>query len=53
MVTGNPILAAISERATAPTEAVIQAVGEALAAEGGSAPLRLPMRALVVIARAV
>lgn len=53
LVTGNPILPAVTERATAPVEEIIRAVAAALAAEGGAAPLRLPMRALVVVARAV
>jgi hypothetical protein len=44
---------AVTERATAPAEEVIRAVAAALAAEGGDAPLRLPMRALAVLARAV
>jgi hypothetical protein len=41
------------ERATAQPEEIIRAVAAALAAEGGAAPLRLPMRALVVLARAI
>jgi hypothetical protein len=53
LVTGNPILLAVTERATAPAEEIIQAVAASLAAEGGTAPFRLPMRALVVVARAV
>lgn len=53
LVTGNPILLDIVERATAQPEKVIHAVAAALAAEGGAAPLRLPMRALVFMARAV
>ncbi len=53
VVTGNPVLLAINERATAPAEEIIQTAAAALAAEGGSAPFRLPMRALVVLARAV
>jgi ubiquinone/menaquinone biosynthesis C-methylase UbiE len=52
LVTGNPILLAVTERATAPAEEIIQAVAASLAAEGGTAPFRLPMRALVVVARA-
>ena len=47
VVMGNPILLDIGERATAPPEEIIHAVAAALAAEGGAAPLRLPMRALV------
>jgi len=53
LVTGNPILLDIVERATAQPEEIIHAVATALAAEGGAAPLRLPMRALVFMARAV
>lgn len=53
LVTGNPILLAVTERATAPADEIIRAVAAALAAEGGAAPLRLPMRALVVLARAI
>jgi len=52
LVTGNPIVLAIQERATAPVDEIVQAVAAALAAEGGEAPLRLPMGALVVLARA-
>jgi len=53
LVTGNPILLDIGERATAPPEEIIHAVAATLAAEGGGAPLCLPMRALVFLARAV
>jgi SAM-dependent methyltransferase len=53
LVTGNPVVTAVTERATAPAEEIVGAVAEALAAEGGAAPLRLPMAALVVLARAV
>jgi SAM-dependent methyltransferase len=53
LVTGNPILLAVTERATASVEEIVQAVAAALAAEGGAAPFRLPMRALMVTARAV
>jgi ubiquinone/menaquinone biosynthesis C-methylase UbiE len=53
LVTGNPILLDVGERATAPPEEIIHAVAAALAAQGGDAPLRLPMRALVFLARAV
>jgi len=42
----------VTERATAPAEEIIGAVAAALAAEGGAAPLRLPMRALVSLAQA-
>jgi SAM-dependent methyltransferase len=52
LVTGNPILQAVTERATASPEEIVRAVAAALAAEGGAAPLRLPMCALLVLARA-
>ena len=52
LVTGNPVLLDIMERATASPEEIIHAVAGALAAEGGSAPFHLPMRALVFSARA-
>jgi ubiquinone/menaquinone biosynthesis C-methylase UbiE len=52
LVTGNPIHLAVTERATAPVDEIIEALAAALAAEGGGAPFRLPMRALVVVARA-
>lgn len=52
LVTGNPVLLDIMERATASPEEIIHAVAAALAAEGGSAPFQLPMRALAVSARA-
>jgi len=52
LVTGNPILLAVNERATAPVEEIVQAVAAALAAEGGVAPFELETRALVVVARA-
>ena len=53
LVTGNPILRDVVERASAPPEEIIYAVAAALSAAGGAAPLRLPMRALVCLARAV
>jgi ubiquinone/menaquinone biosynthesis C-methylase UbiE len=53
LVTGNPIVQAVIERASAPLEEVVRAVAAALAAEGGEVPLRLPTSALVVVARAV
>ena len=52
LVTGNPVILDVTERATAPAEEIIGAVAAALAAEGGAAPLRLPMRALVSLAQA-
>lgn len=51
LVTGTPIANAIHERATASPEAIIAAVSAALAAEGGEAPLSLPMRAHIFTAR--
>jgi ubiquinone/menaquinone biosynthesis C-methylase UbiE len=53
LVLGNPIVLDIQERATAPVEEIISAVAAGLTAAGGTAPLRLPMGALVVLARAV
>jgi hypothetical protein len=52
LVMGNPILRDVVERASAGPEEIIHAVAAALSAAGGAAPLRLPMRALVCIARA-
>lgn len=52
-VTGNPIMRDVVERASASPDEITQAVAAAFAAVGGDAPLRLPMRALVVVARAV
>ena len=51
LVTGSPVAHAIYERATASPEAIIAAVSTALAAEGGEAPLTLPMRAHIFTAR--
>jgi ubiquinone/menaquinone biosynthesis C-methylase UbiE len=52
LVLGNPVLLAIQERAAAPVDAIVDAVAEALAAEGGGAPFRAPMSALVFVCRA-
>ena len=52
LVTGNPVILDVTERATAPAEEIVAAVAQALAAEGGDTPLRLPMRALVFLAQA-
>ena len=51
-VLGNPVVPAIEARGTATPEAIITALAEALARAGGAAPLRLPMCALAVVARA-
>jgi ubiquinone/menaquinone biosynthesis C-methylase UbiE len=51
LVTGSPVAHAIHERATASPEVIIAAVSTALAAEGGEAPLALPMRAHIFTAR--
>jgi ubiquinone/menaquinone biosynthesis C-methylase UbiE len=51
LVTGTPVVHAIHDRATASPEAIIAAVSTALAAEGGEAPLALPMRAHIFTAR--
>ena len=48
----NPVILDVTERATKPAEEIVAAVAQALAAEGGDAPLRLPMRALVFLAQA-
>jgi len=47
LVTGNPVVLAIEERATAPVDEIVGAVADRLAAKGGTAPFRLPMSALV------
>jgi len=52
-VLGNPVATAIRERGTIAPDKVVEAVAEALAAECGDHPLRVPMRALVVTARAL
>ncbi len=52
LVLGNPVMLDVTERATATPDEVVRAVAEALSAEGGDAPLRLPMRALVFLAQA-
>ncbi len=51
LVTGTPVAHAIHEHATAPVDTIIAAVASALAAEGGDAPLTLPMRAHIFTAR--
>ena len=53
LVTGNPVVLAIEERATAPVDEIVRTVAARLGAEGGAAPLRLPMTALIFRARAV
>jgi ubiquinone/menaquinone biosynthesis C-methylase UbiE len=52
-VTGNPVILAITERASAPAEEIVRAVAAALAPEGGESPLCMPTSALVVLARGV
>lgn len=47
LVFGSPIIVAIQERGTVDPEAIMRAVAARLAEEGGAAPMRLPMRALV------
>jgi hypothetical protein len=47
LVTGNPVVLVIEERATAPVDQIVGAVADRLAAKGGTAPFRLPMSALV------
>ena len=51
LVTGNPVVLAIEERATAPVDEIVGAVADRLAAKGGATPFRLPMAALVFRAR--
>ncbi len=51
LVTGQPVVLAIEERATAKVDEIITAVEAALAAEGGASPLRLPMLAHIFTAR--
>ena len=51
LVEGNPTIHDVVERATAPPEAVIDAVAEALANAFGDAPLRTSLQAIVVTAR--
>lgn len=53
LVLGNPVLREIEARGTARPEAIIAALAEALAEAGGATPLRLPMCAVVLLARAV
>jgi SAM-dependent methyltransferase len=50
LVQGNPIIGAINERGLSPA-AVTSTVADALAREFGDAPMRAPMRVLVVHAR--
>jgi SAM-dependent methyltransferase len=53
LVTGNPVLLEIQQRGSASPDAIIEALARELSRAGGEAPLRLPMRALVYLARAV
>jgi SAM-dependent methyltransferase len=50
---GNPMSAALRERGVSDSGPLVEALTAALAAAGGSAPLRLPMRAIVIEGRAV
>jgi SAM-dependent methyltransferase len=50
LVTGSPVSAAITERDPSRIPAILRAVSERLGAEGGTAPMRLPMRARVFTA---
>ena len=52
LVMGNPTSMAVTERATSPIEAVVDAVAEALVAVGGDHPFSVPMSAMVVVAHA-
>jgi len=49
LVTGNPTVLDVVERATASPDEIVAAVAAALTAECDGATLRLPMRALVVV----
>lgn len=53
MVGGNPTLLVIQERATATVEVIVEEAARTLGARYGHAPCRLPMQAIVVVARAV
>jgi SAM-dependent methyltransferase len=53
LVLGNPVHLAIQERGTVPPAHIVQALTQALAAVGGSAPFSSLMCALVLVARAV
>ena len=52
LVLGTPLNTAIQERGTIDADVIVHAVAARLAHEGGAAPMRLPMRALVFTARA-
>jgi hypothetical protein len=52
LVRGNPVAMMIEERGTASLDQVAAAVAEAVGREGGEAPYKSPIRALVVTARA-
>lgn len=52
LVFGTPLNTAIQERGTVEGEVIVHAVAARLAHEGGAAPMRLPMRALVFTAQA-
>jgi hypothetical protein len=47
LVCGTPIINAIHERGTVAPEVIVQAVAACLARNGGAAPMRMQMRALV------
>jgi ubiquinone/menaquinone biosynthesis C-methylase UbiE len=50
LVCGSPVFAAINQRDPSTIPAIGRAVAERLAAEGGAAPMRLPMRARIFTA---
>jgi SAM-dependent methyltransferase len=52
LVNGNPVSIALRERGVVDPAPLQTALAQALAAAGGAAPLRLPMRAIVIEARA-
>jgi ubiquinone/menaquinone biosynthesis C-methylase UbiE len=50
LVLGNPVVNEILQRGTAPPGTIVSAVAERLGAEGGTAPLTMPMRAHIFTA---
>ena len=50
LVLGTPVVNEILQRGTAPPETIVSAVAERLGAEGGHAPLMMPMRAHIFTA---
>ena len=52
LVKGNPVLTAIQERGTSSPDRIVTALAAALELVAGPGPLRIPMQAIVVSARA-